>query len=272
MTGKKQTHRHVLEACLKEAGSLIHKAIYQKKKISYKGRLSLVTTTDKQAEAVIIKRLSKNYPDHGLLAEESGARETKSAYRWIIDPLDGTTNFAHGFPMACVSIALTHEDKMILGGVYEPTRDELYVAERGRGATLNGKTISVSDTPELAQALLVTGLPYDRFKENRADYYLSYHKAFMMKCHGVRRTGSAALDLCYVACGRFDGFWEFHLKPWDTAAGALIVEEAGGRCSDFNGGNFNLNGQETLATNGKVHEEMVRILKICGKTSKEYTR
>ncbi len=187
----------------------------------------------------------------------------EGGYRWIIDPLDGTTNFAHGFPQVCVSIGLELEGSIILGGVYDPCRDELFWAEKGRGAFLQTRKgtrrLRVSAVPRLTQALLITGFPYDR--RERVDFYLSYLKAFMGKIQGIRRAGAAALDLCWVACGRVDGYWEWRLKPWDVAAGKIIVEEAGGRLSDFSGGPYDLYGDQTLASNGKIHGEMLAILR-----------
>ena len=183
--------------------------------------------------------------------------EPEASHRWIIDPLDGTTNFAHSYPQFCVSIALERDDEVILGLVYDPLRGECFKAVKGEGATLNGGSIHVSAVKELDKALLATGFPYDQ--REKADFYLVLFKAFMTRSQGIRRNGSAALDLCYLACGRIDGFWELKLRPWDTAAGTLIVAEAGGRLSDLSGNKFSIWGEETLASNGAIHDEMVNI-------------
>jgi myo-inositol-1(or 4)-monophosphatase len=241
------------------AGELIHDHWHQAKTIDYKGPIDLVTSTDHGAERTIVEILQREFPDHEILAEE----ETRLAgasheYRWIVDPLDGTTNFAHGYPQVSVSIALEFRDEIILGIVYDPLRRECFRAVKGEGATLNGARVQTSVVPELDKALLATGFPYDR-REN-ADYYLSFFKAFLTRCQGIRRAGSAALDLCYVAAGRLDGFWELKLNPWDIAAGALIVTEAGGSISNFSGAGFSIHGKETLASNGIIHNEMVSVL------------
>jgi myo-inositol-1(or 4)-monophosphatase len=244
---------------LDESGRIIRANINKKKSLAYKGEIDLLTETDKKVEAQIIRIIQKDFPGHSVLAEESGTQERKSAYTWIIDPIDGTTNFYHSFPHVCTSIAVEKNGTIIAGGIYDPQRDELFFAEKDKGARLNGKKISVSGARSLDESLLVTGFPYDRRK--RADYYLSFFKAFMMKTHGIRRLGSAALDYCYVACGRFDGYWEFKLKPWDVAAGSLILAEAGGRITDFQGKPFSIYESETLASNGKIHTEMLRAIK-----------
>jgi myo-inositol-1(or 4)-monophosphatase len=219
--------------------------------------IDLVTDTDRACEAAILDVLGEAFPDHAVIAEESGARGT-SEFRWLVDPLDGTTNFAHGYPQVAISIALRHGDETLLGLVADPLRGETFVARRGGGAFLDGSPIRVTATARLADSLLATGFPYDR--RRFADVYLAYFKAFMLRTHGLRRAGSAALDLCWVAAGRVDGFWEWRLKPWDTAAGALVVEEAGGRTGDFRGGPFDPFGEQCLATNGLLHDEMVAAL------------
>ncbi|MBI4430291.1 MAG: inositol monophosphatase [Candidatus Omnitrophica bacterium] len=251
----------VLKECLLEAGALIKRASAKEKRIDYKGRLSLVTETDKKSEKLIVGKILKAFPGHGILAEESGGRRPASPHRWIIDPLDGTTNFAHGFPVYCVTIAYEEHGKIMAGGVLDPTRDELFFAERGAGATLNGKPISVSKTPALSASLLCTGYPYDRCDLRRAKYYIGFKESFITRCHDVRRTGSAALDLCYVASGRFDGFWEYHLNPWDVAAAYLIIEEAGGKVTGYLGEPYRIDGKQTLASNGRIHGEMVHVLR-----------
>lgn len=253
-----QKVKRTLEKAMTEAGHILKKAMARPKKISYKSPVSLVTETDKKAEKTIIEIIKRNFPDHSILAEESDPKEG-SHCKWIIDPVDGTTNFAHGFPIACISIGYEEDGKMKLGGVYNPFIEEWFWAEHGKGASLNGKKIQVSKVPAIKSSLLVTGFPYDR--REKSDYYLNIFKNFLGNCHDVRRLGSAAIDLCYVACGRFDGYWEFGLKAWDQSAGAIIVEEAGGRLSDFRGQSFSVYGSQTLATNGKIHDEMLRNLK-----------
>jgi myo-inositol-1(or 4)-monophosphatase len=244
------------EAC-EQSGRIIRANINKKKSVKYKSDIDLLTATDKKVEETIIKLIKKNFPEHDILAEESGTAGQRSAFKWIIDPIDGTTNFYHTFPQVSTSIAVERDGIVIAGAVYDPMRDELFYAEKGKGARMNGKKIRVSETKKLGGSLLVTGFPYDRRK--KADYYLGFFKAFMMKTHGIRRLGSAAMDYCYVACGRFDGYWEFKLKPWDVAAGSLILKEAGGKLSDFEGNKFSIYESETLATNAKIHAEMVKV-------------
>ena len=234
----------------REAGSLLMEHFYQHVKIEYKGDADLVTIADRKSEALIRERIREHWPSHDVLGEEQGLRDTGSEYRWYVDPLDGTTNFAHGFPVFCVSMALQYRDAMIAGLCFDPTRNEMFTAERGKGAQLNGDRIHVSKISRLAESLVGTGFPSHKRHKNPNIHF--YHQ-ITLRTHGVRRAGSAALDLCCVACGRFDGFWEFNLNPWDTAAGVLIVEEAGGRVTDFNGGPFQLNSRETLASNGLIH-------------------
>src|SRR2546423_3658614 len=222
----------------RDAGRLLAERFGRALKISNKSELDLVTESDLASERLIIDRIKTHYPRHAILAEESGAsepadREKESDRRWIIDPLDGTTNYAHGYPCFCVSIGLEHKGRSEIGVVYDPIRDEMFAAERGRGAALNGRRISVSRTMNLSAALLCTGFPYDVRQRNE---FARHFANFIMAAQGVRRDGAAALDLAYVAAGRFDGFWEEGLKPWDVAAGALIVEEAGGRVSHYQGG------------------------------------
>lgn len=228
-------------------------------RIEYKNAVNLVTDADRQAEQVIIDTIRRSYPHHRILAEERGTEPGQDAsYQWVIDPLDGTTNFAHGFPFYCVSIGLEYRGRMIVGIVLDPTRQELFVAVAGQGSLLNERSILVSKTASLGVALLVTGFAYDVRESTHNN--LDYFSAFCLRARGVRRTGSAALDLCYVAAGRFDGFWEMKLHPWDMAAGALIVTEAGGRMSDFNGSSFSIYGQDMVASNDLIHNEMLGIL------------
>jgi len=220
--------------------------------------IDLVTEADREAEAAAIAVLQRAFPAHAILAEESGANASASEHRWIIDPLDGTTNFAHGYPQFCVSIAYERRGKLQAAVIFDALRREMFVARRGGGATLNGKAIHVTRTPKLESALLITGFPYDRRERRR--FYLAFWEAFMICTHGVRRTGSAALDLAWVACGRSDGFWEFGLKPWDVAAGTLLVEEAGGHVSNMDGSTLDLAGAQIVASNGRLHQEIIERL------------
>lgn len=252
----------LFEALL-QAGDIIRRGYRRPFKTRFKGSpINLVTSVDQAADRRIRKTLLKHFPTHDMLTEESTATMKGSRYKWIVDPMDGTTNFAHHFPQVGVSIGLEADGNVILGGVYDPFRDELFWAARGRGAFLktgrSQKRLKVSSVPSLQASLLLTGFPYDR--RERIDLYLSYVKAFMARIQGIRRAGAAALDLCWVACGRVDGYWEWRLKPWDVAAGKIIVEEAGGRLSDFSGNRFSVYGEQTLATNGKVHAEMLRVM------------
>jgi myo-inositol-1(or 4)-monophosphatase len=241
-----------------EAGNVLRSSFGRKIVISNKGDIDLVTEVDLAAEKVIKDLIQSHYPKHGILAEESGATETDSEYRWIVDPLDGTTNYAHALPIFCVSIALERAGEMIVGVIYDPMRDEMFAAEKGNGATLNGRTIRVSTIEKLNKSLLVTGFPYDVHTNtvNNIDNFTN----FIRSAQAVRRLGSAAIDLCYVACGRFDGFWEMKLNAWDMAAGALIVEEAGGDVTNFDGNVFDPFNKQICASNGLIHKEMVTIL------------
>jgi myo-inositol-1(or 4)-monophosphatase len=245
----------------RDAGRLLAERFGRTLQISNKGELDLVTESDLASERLIIDRIKTYHPRHAILAEESGAAASDGdgEWRWIIDPLDGTTNYAHGYPCFCVSIGLEHKGRMELGVVYDPLRDELFTAERGEGASLNGRRIHVSTIKNLNTALLCTGFPYDvRERSEFARHFAN----FIMNAQAVRRDGAAALDLAYVACGRFDGFWEEGLKPWDVAAGALMVEEAGGRVSTYNGGPLSIYAPPILASNGLVHEQMMRVLSV----------
>ena len=243
----------------REAGALLIQYFHQGLKIEYKGDADLVTAADRASEALIRERIKKSFPSHDVLGEEQGLNDQGGDYRWYVDPLDGTTNFAHGYPVFCVSMALEHraagKPQRIAGVVYDPTRDEMFTAELGKGAQLNGKSISVSKITQLKESLVATGFPSHKRHKNPNIFF--YHQ-ITLRTHGVRRAGSAALDLCNVACGRFDGFWEFNLNPWDTAAGALIVEEAGGKVSRFDGSAFQLDSKETLASNGSIHDALVQ--------------
>jgi len=242
------------------AGTLMRESWLKPKEIDFKGAIDLVTSVDRESERRIVEIIRRSFPDHSVLAEEETDRQgTQGEYRWIIDPLDGTTNFAHSYPQFCVSIALERDGEVILGLVSDPLRGECFRALKGQGAALNDSPIRVSAVHILDRSLLATDFPYDR-REN-ADYYLTFFQAFLTRSQGIRRAGAAALDLCYLACGRIDGFWELKLRPWDTAAGALIVAEAGGRLTDFSGNKFSIWGSETLASNGAIHDEMVAVLK-----------
>lgn len=227
--------------------------------VEYKSPINLVTEADHAAEQCVIDCIRAQYPAHGFLAEERGRLDQGSSpYVWIIDPLDGTTNFAHGFPAYCVSIGLEYEGECIVGVVYDPTRDELFSATRGGGARLNGHPLHVSKTAILDQALLVTGFAYDirDTPQNNLDHFVR----FALHAQGIRRTGSAALDLCYVAAARFDGFWEVKLNPWDMAAGTVILREAGGHITNFHGETHSLYGQELVASNGHIHSAMLSVI------------
>jgi len=240
----------------REAGALLAQLFKRPQEISYKRPSDIVTEADRRSEALIIERLRTHFPRHGVVAEEGGGQKTASDYCWYVDPLDGTTNFAHGFPVFCVTLGLAYRDEVIAGVVFDPLRDELFTAERGSGAYLNSKRISVSKTADISSGLLATGFP--PFANN---HYLNiqYYFRFTQLSHGIRRAGSAALDLCSVAAGRFEAFWELKLNPWDKAAGALMVTEAGGRVTDLLGRPFNLHGDEIFASNGLVHDRMRQV-------------
>ncbi len=241
-----------------EAGSLLKGRLGQAGRVDFKGEVNIVTEMDRLSEDLIVGRITRDFPDHGIIAEESDERAGRGEYRWIIDPLDGTTNYSHGFPVFCVSIAFEVSGEVVFGVVYNPMLEELFVAEKGEGATLNGDKISVSSTTSLESSLLATGFPYDlrTSRENNFDHF----RNFSIKAQAIRRAGSAALDLSYLACGRFDGFWEMKLSAWDTAAGTLLVTEAGGRVTDFDGSEFSNFKPRCLASNGLIHDEMLAIL------------
>jgi myo-inositol-1(or 4)-monophosphatase len=243
-----------VENVAREAGQLLMQ-YFGRVTIEYKGDVDLVTEADRASEKLIVERLQARWPQHGIVGEEGTRSDTDAEYRWYVDPLDGTTNFAHGYPVFCVSIALVKRDgELQVGVLYDPTRDEMFAAERGSGATLNGKPIHVSKTSRLAESILGTGFPSHKRHKNPNVHF--YHQ-LTLRSHGVRRAGSAALDLANVSCGRYDGFWEFNLNPWDTAAGVLIVQEAGGKVTRFDGAPFRLDSREVLATNGLIHQELL---------------
>ncbi|MGH7743095.1 MAG: inositol monophosphatase family protein [Candidatus Eiseniibacteriota bacterium] len=227
-----------------------------------KGRIDLVTEFDRRSEALLLAEIQRRFPAHGVLAEESGAHPAAGAVRWIVDPLDGTTNFAHNYPFFAVSIAAESAGRLLAGAVYDPVRDELFSAAAGSGATLNGARLSVSAVAHIEDALLVTGFPYD--VRERPELSLKPFQAFLTRAQGVRRDGSAALNLCYLAAGRFDGFWERGLSAWDMAAGVLVVREAGGTVTDFDGGAFDLDARRMLATNDRLHQAMIELLRESG--------
>jgi myo-inositol-1(or 4)-monophosphatase len=245
-------------AAARKSGELIRRRVGKIKTINYKGAIDLVTDVDQASEQLIKDHLAKKFPRHLFLGEESGGGRKGCAYRWIVDPIDGTTNFAHGFPYFSVSIALEIGCQPAVGVVYDPMHDELFYATKGGGAYLNKKKIRVSKTKDMKKSLLCTGFAYE-IKDAR-DSNVEHFVDFLMTAQAIRRMGSAALDLCYVACGRFDGFWEIGLKPWDTAAAILIVTEAGGKLSRFNGTKYSHYDHEILATNGLLHAQMSKIL------------
>jgi myo-inositol-1(or 4)-monophosphatase len=243
-----------MQELAREAGALLM-SFFGKVAIEYKGDVDLVTEADRRSEQLIVGHIRKQWPDHDLIGEEGSRRETGSDFRWYLDPLDGTTNFAHGFPVFCVSMALEHKGERIAGVVYDPSRNEMFAAEKGGGSRLNGAPIHVSKTTRLAESLVATGFPSHKRHKNPNIHF--YHQ-ITLRSHGVRRAGSAALDLCYVACGRFDAFWEFNLNSWDTAAGVLLVQEAGGKVTNFSDAPFSIDSREVLATNHILHEEMLK--------------
>ena len=245
------------ESMAREAGALLLEKFKQRIGFTYKGDADLVTAADKASEKLITDRIRKEFPGHDLFGEEGTRSNTGSEYRWYIDPLDGTTNFAHGFPVFCVSLGLEFRGERIAGVVYDPTRNEVFAAEKGSGAFLNGERIKVSKVDNLAECLTATGFPSHKRHKNPNIFF--YH-VITLKTHGVRRAGSAALDLAYVAAGRLDAFWEFNLNPWDTAAGVVLVQEAGGKVTQFDGSGWLLDSKETLASNGLVHQEMIKVM------------
>jgi len=250
-------------AIAREAGARLREFFAQGVATEYKGDADLVTVADRTSEKLIRERLAEAFPEHGIYGEEGTRDRMDGEFRWYVDPLDGTTNFAHGFPQFCVSLGLerrpaglaANEDGILAAAViYDPMRDELFAAERGRGALLNGKPMQVSRTPELSEALVATGFPS---RKRHANPNIHFYQEFTLRSHGVRRAGSAALDLAYVAASRLDAFWEFNLNPWDTAAGILLVEEAGGKVTGFSGAHFRLDSREVLASNGLINAELL---------------
>jgi myo-inositol-1(or 4)-monophosphatase len=251
----------------REAGARLREFFAQGVETEYKGDVDIITVADRTVEKLIRGRLGEVFPGHGIYGEEGTRERLDAEFRWYVDPLDGTTNFAHGFPQFCVSLGLEQrppgakpdEDGTLMAAViYDPLRDELFTAERGSGTRLNGKPVRASRTRQLAEALLATGFPS---RKRHSSPNVHFYQEFTLRSHGVRRAGSAALDLAYVACGRMDAFWEFNLNPWDTAAGILLVEEAGGRVTDFAGQHFRLDSREILASNGLIHEELIGLFR-----------
>ncbi len=251
----------------REAGARLREFFAQGVETEYKGDVDLVTVADRTSEALIRNRLSEVFPEHGIFGEEGTRERLQSELRWYVDPLDGTTNFAHGFPQFCVSMGLEQrpaslhpeqDGTLVAAVIYDPLRDEMFTAERGKGARRNGKPMKVSRIPELAEALLATGFPS---RKRHASPNIHFYQEFTLRSHGVRRAGSAALDLAYVAAGRMEAFWEFNLNPWDTAAGILLVEESGGQVTDFSGNHFRLDSREILASNGLIHNELLGLFR-----------
>jgi myo-inositol-1(or 4)-monophosphatase len=248
-----------IERLARQAGRILHAGYQKEHQVEYKGVIDLVTEVDHQSEEYLLDQIQQKFPDHRILAEESGLAEGSGEHLWYIDPLDGTVNYAHHIPIFSVSIAYAHAGKMKLGVVYDPMRDELFSAERGQGAWLNGKTIHISTAPDLQHSLLVTGFPYDMWTSpvNNLDYFGRFAKL----TQGVRRLGSAALDLCYVAASRFDGFWELSLKAWDVAAGGLIAEEAGAKVTNLeSAADYISPPQSVIAASPELHTKMLKVI------------
>lgn len=248
----------IAETACRRAGAIQLDGMKQSLTIDFKGAINLVTDVDRACERAIVDLIQGSFPDHDILAEEGTGQRKDSPYKWIIDPLDGTTNYTHGYRLFCTSIALEFKGEIVLGAVYEPNLDEMYLAEKNNGATLNGNNLQVSQIPSLDKAMLCTGFAYN-IRET-ANNNLNHFENFLMKAQAVRRDGVAAVDLCFLAAGRYDGFWELNLFPWDVAAGFLILEEAGGRVTNFSGQTFDVYQKEILASNGKIHREMVQVL------------
>lgn len=240
----------------REAGALVTSFAERRIPFELKGDYDLVTEADRASEALIVERLHSHFPSHSVIGEEGGYRQRTGEYCWYVDPVDGTTNFAHGYPAYNVTLAVEHNGELLAGVIFDPTRNEMFAAEKGGGAYLNGRRIHVSKTQNVEESLVVTGFPSRKRHEN---INIHFYYQLAMISHGVRRSGSAALDLAYVASGRLDAFWEFGLNPWDMAAGILLIEEAGGRCSNMNGAHRDLRGAHVLATNGSIHQEMLQI-------------
>ena len=247
------------EKACRLAGEIQLKGLKKDRQIHFKGSINLVTDVDHACEKAIVEVLQGAYPEHDILAEEGSGKRKHSDYKWIIDPLDGTTNYAHGYPLFCTSIALEYRGEIIVGAVYDPNLDEMFLAEKGGGARLNGEKIQVSSIQELDRAMLATGFAYNIRETSNNN--LNHFEKFLMRTQAIRRDGVAAVDLCYVAAGRYDGFWELNLFPWDVAAGVLMIKEAGGKLSDFRGEEFDVYKKEIVASNGLLLAPMVKVLK-----------
>lgn len=246
------------EEIARGAGGILKAYYGRRHEIRFKGEINLVTDVDRRSEAYLMERIRSAFPDHGILSEESREIRSSSPYRWIVDPLDGTTNYAHDYPCFCVSVGLEREGELLAGAVYDPLLEESYTAGAGSGAFRNGEKIVVSGTQDLRRSLLATGFAYD--VNTSADNNFNFFREFVFAGQAIRRDGSAALDLCYLACGRFDGFWELMLKPWDTAAGLLILREAGGMATRLDGSPYDIHQPEILASNGKIHAQMLTVV------------
>jgi myo-inositol-1(or 4)-monophosphatase len=263
------TYLQVAVEIAQEAGKILREEMERTPSIDYKGDFDLVTQADRRSEQLIVRRLKEHFPQHTVAAEEGTGTNTGSEYTWHVDPLDGTTNFAHKYPCFCVSMALARKNELLLGVIYNPIYQELFTGARGEGAFFNGKKIACSKIAALKNSLLCTGFPNHK---RLANPNIHYYWDFTLRSHGVRRDGSAALDLAYVAMGRFDSFWEFGLNPWDTAAGVVLVEEAGGKITDMQGQPYTLGGASILASNGLIHDEMVKVAAEVHATSGSATR
>ena len=246
------------ETIAREAGELLKNELPKEHQIDFKGEINIVTEADQMSEELLVRRIRHSFPGHDIMTEESAGFQCGSSYRWIIDPLDGTTNYAHGYPVFCVSVALEIGAEMSCGVIYNPVTEEMFTAEKDGGAFLNGRRLNVSKTGELSRSLLATGFPYD-IRESE-DNNINYFIGMALRAQAIRRAGAAALDLAHVAAGRFDGFWELKLSPWDTAAGWLMVTEAGGVVSDLDGHGYGLTSPHIVATNGKIHTKMIAAL------------
>jgi myo-inositol-1(or 4)-monophosphatase len=244
-----------MTAIAREAGRLIMTYFERRIGYEYKGDVDLVTEADRASEKLIVQRIRESFPSHDIVGEEGTRKDSGSDFRWYVDPLDGTTNFAHGYPVFCVSLGIQSKAGLVAGVLYDPTRDELFAAEKGKGAMLNGRPIQVSKTKKLSESLLATGFPSHKRHKNPNIHF--YHQ-LTLRSHGLRRAGSAALDLANVASGRYDGFWEFNLNPWDTSAGVLLVLEAGGTVTRFDGSPWRIDSSETLASNTLLHDELMK--------------
>jgi myo-inositol-1(or 4)-monophosphatase len=255
----------IAESIAREAGALLREFYHRGVTAEFKGDVDIVTEADRASEKLVVSRLNAELPTHGIYGEEGTRTGLDAEYRWYVDPLDGTTNFAHGFPVFAVvlgcekrapGLAANEDGEMVAGVIYDPLRDEMFSAARGGGAFLNGKPIHVSKAKLLQESLIATGFPSQKRHESPN---VHFYQEFTLRSHGVRRAGAAAIDLAYVACGRLEGYWEFQLNPWDTSAGYLLVEEAGGRITHFDGSKFTLDSREVLATNGNIHGEIQQL-------------